>query len=89
MFDSAYYLEPNGTVVQLRSLDASLVAPGDIHHLLRFDNTLPDASAGMHIQLYNNLWGTAFRQWYSEDAQYRFELSFCASECPGPTVSSG
>jgi hypothetical protein len=55
----------------LETLDAPLVAPGQ-RALLDFDNKLPDMSEGVHVNLYNNLWGTAFPQWYEGDMLFRF-----------------
>lgn len=63
-------------VLAIESLDAALVAPGDIDHLLDFTNDQPDCEDGMHFNLYNNLWGTAFPQYYGEDAMFRFSLKF-------------
>lgn len=57
----------------LETLDAPLVAPGQ-RSLLDFNNTQPDMSEGVHVNLYNNLWGTAFPQWYEEDMRFRFVL---------------
>jgi hypothetical protein len=55
----------------LETLDAPLVAPGQ-RGLLRFDNDVPDMREGVHVNLYNNLWGTAFPQWYEQDMRFRF-----------------
>ncbi len=55
------------------TVDAPLVAPGR-PALLEFDNDPLDLRGGMHVNLYNNLWGTAFPQWYDEDMQFRFGL---------------
>ncbi len=39
--------------------------------------TTPSTSSdgGVHVNLYNNLWGTAFPQWYDLDMYYRFTLT--------------
>jgi hypothetical protein len=58
---------------QLDTLDAPLVAPG-APGLLDFHQRLPDARAGVHVNLYNNVWGTNFPLWYGEDARFRFRL---------------
>jgi len=66
-----------GDRLQVRMLDSALVSPGDIDHLLRYDDhdSRPDALAGgMHANLMNNLWGTAFPQWYDDDGSARFEI---------------
>jgi hypothetical protein len=39
-----------------------------------FDNDLPQMQEGVHVNLYNNLWGTAFPQWYGEDMRFRFVI---------------
>jgi hypothetical protein len=63
------YRDRNGTFT-LETLDAPLVAPGQ-RRLLRFDNYQPDMREGVHVNLYNNLWGTAFPQWYEQDMRFR------------------
>jgi len=55
----------------LETLDAPLVAPGQ-RSLLNFNNQQPDMREGVHVNLYNNLWGTAFPQWYGSDMKFRF-----------------
>eukprot|EP00698_Gefionella_okellyi_P016787 TRINITY_DN4829_c0_g1_i1.p1 TRINITY_DN4829_c0_g1~~TRINITY_DN4829_c0_g1_i1.p1 ORF type:complete len:412 (-),score=80.24 TRINITY_DN4829_c0_g1_i1:4-1239(-) len=60
--------------LSVHTVDAPLVAPGDTEHLLMFDDSLPDVRAGMHINVYNNLWGTAFPQWYGDNAKFRFRV---------------
>ena len=57
----------------LETLDAALVAPGQ-RALLVFDNHEPDMREGVHVNLYNNLWGTAFPQWYGDDMRFRFVI---------------
>lgn len=57
----------------LETLDAPLVAPGQ-KSLLDFNNEQPDLHQGVHVNLYNNLWGTAFPQWYGSDMRFRFVL---------------
>ena len=59
----------------LETLDAHLVAPGAAQ-LLRFDDHPLDlVRGGVHVNLYNNLWGTAFPQWYDLDMHYRFTVT--------------
>jgi hypothetical protein len=58
----------------IRSLDAPLVAPGR-PGLLTFDRQLPYLAGGMHVNLYNNIWGTNFPMWYDDDARFRFEFT--------------
>lgn len=74
------YHDLNGALV-LDSFDAHLVSPGD-KGLLRFDNEPIDPRGGMHFALYNNLWGTAFPQWYDLDMRFRFRLRLPSSEDP-------
>jgi hypothetical protein len=59
----------------VESVDAPLVAPGE-PSLLRFDSEPPALEKGLHVNLYNNVWGTNFPQWYDEDARFRFALHF-------------
>ncbi|MDT8306243.1 MAG: DUF5054 domain-containing protein [Anaerolineae bacterium] len=59
----------------IETLDAPLIAPGE-PSLLRFDSEPPALQQGMHVNLYNNIWGTNFPQWYDEDARFRFALHF-------------
>lgn len=66
------YRDGNGSFT-LETLDAPLIAPGQ-RRLLRFDNELPDMRGGVHVNLYNNLWGTAFPQWYEQNMRFRFIL---------------
>ncbi len=66
------YSDANGTFT-LETLDAPLIAPGQ-RHLLRFDNEQPDMREGIHVNLFNNLWGTAFPQWYEQDMRFRFVI---------------
>ncbi|MHB1319906.1 MAG: DUF5054 domain-containing protein, partial [Anaerolineae bacterium] len=59
----------------LESLDAPLVAPGE-PRLLHADDVQPQLEHGMHVLLYDNLWGTNFPMWFEEDAAFRFVLRF-------------
>lgn len=61
--------------VFLDTLDAPLIAPGT-PALLDFPDRLPDMQHGLHINLYNNVWGTNFPMWYDENARFRFMLRF-------------
>jgi hypothetical protein len=58
----------------LDTLDAPLVSPGQ-RGLLIFDDNQPKMREGVHVNLFNNLWGTAFPQWYSDDMQFRFTIA--------------
>jgi hypothetical protein len=59
----------------LYSLDAPLIAPGKAN-LLDYDQAQPDLKKGMHVNLFNNLWGTNFPMWSDEDGQFRFILNW-------------
>eukprot|EP00802_Teleaulax_amphioxeia_P002335 Tamp_02337.p1 GENE.Tamp_02337~~Tamp_02337.p1 ORF type:complete len:933 (-),score=169.09 Tamp_02337:1642-4440(-) len=67
-------------LAEIESLDAPLVSLTDIDHLLRYDGqTQPPRpraghSTAAHFNLYNNVWGTAFPQWQSGDASFRFRV---------------
>jgi len=61
------------STLELETLDAPLVAPGE-RSLLNFTNMQPPLTGGMHFNLLNNLYGTNFRMWYDEDARFRFLL---------------
>lgn len=61
--------------LQTESLDAPLVAPG-VPSLLDFNNRPPRMKEGITFNLYNNVWGTNFPMWFSDDARFRFHLSF-------------
>ena len=62
-----------GDSFELQTLDAPLVAPGK-PSLLDFHDQLPDMNGGIHVCLYNNIWGTNFPMWYEDDAKFRFSL---------------
>ena len=59
------------------TLDVALLSPSDIDHLLRFegDRQPSEFEGGMHFNLMNNLWGTAFPQSIGDDARFRFRLT--------------
>eukprot|EP00039_Didymoeca_costata_P013657 m.211396 g.211396 ORF g.211396 m.211396 type:complete len:926 (+) comp15837_c0_seq6:99-2876(+) len=65
--------------LQIRTLDTALMAVGDVEHLLRFsvkDSQPNMPQGGVHPNLHNNLWGTAFPQWYGDDLSARFQIVF-------------
>jgi hypothetical protein len=66
----ATYTDAGGGL-KLETLDAPLIAPGE-PSLLNFTNRQPPLRAGMHVNLFNNVWGTNFRMWFDEDARFRF-----------------
>jgi hypothetical protein len=59
------------TRLTIETLDATLLAPGE-PSLLNFNNRQPSLKNGMHFNLLNNTWGTNFRMWYDDDANFRF-----------------
>jgi hypothetical protein len=60
---------------RLETLDAPLVAPGVRDLLWKRCNPLPRTGSSFHVNLYNNVWGTNFPQWFSDDMAYRFVIS--------------
>ena len=59
---------------QLDTLDAPVVAVGK-RSPLDFSEDLPDLQHGVHINLFNNAWGTNYVQWAGGDWAYRFTLA--------------
>ena len=57
----------------LKTEDTALVAP-EKPSLLNFTNELPNKNSPVYFNLYNNVWGTNFPMWYSEDARFRFTV---------------
>ncbi|MFA5863335.1 MAG: DUF5054 domain-containing protein [Phycisphaerae bacterium] len=72
--DYAVYTDRENTF-RMETLDAPLVAPGQ-PSLLDFNNRQPNLQKGIHFNLYNNVWGTNFPMWYSDDTLFRFEITF-------------
>lgn len=71
--DQAVHYRDGERTFSLTTLDAPLVAPGQ-RALLNFHNGIPDMRGGVHVNLYNNIWGTNFPMWFEEDAVFRFRL---------------
>jgi hypothetical protein len=67
----------NDGVEQIRfeTLDAPTIAFAP-QSPLNFSEELPDLSKGVHVGLYNNVWGTNYPQWASGDWMYRFRADF-------------
>ena len=59
---------------ELTTLDAPVVALGS-RSPLNFSEDIPDLHQGVHINLFNNAWGTNYPQWAGGDWIYRFRLS--------------
>ena len=55
------------------SQDAPLIALG-VQSPLYFTREQPQLDKGIHINLFNNAWGTNYIMWYSEDMLFRFRL---------------
>jgi hypothetical protein len=58
----------------ITTLDAPVVALGS-RSPLNFSNDLPDLRQGVHVNLFNNAWGTNYPQWAGGDWKYRFTLA--------------
>lgn len=56
-------------------LDAPLVSPGG-KTLYSTDNEFENLSNGWYFLLYNNRWGTNFKQWYEEDMRFEFRIQW-------------
>jgi len=41
---------------------------------LYFSNSPPDLAAGIHVNLFNNAWGTNYIMWFGEDMRFRFRV---------------
>ena len=59
---------------QLNTLDAPVIAVGE-RSPLDFSQNLPDMKHGVHVNLFNNAWGTNYIQWGGGDWTYRFTLT--------------
>lgn len=66
----------HGESFQVRMIDTGLVSPGGSDKLLRYarSDEQPDMTKGISANLHNNLWGTAFPQYYGFDGQARFQI---------------
>ena len=59
---------------QLATLDAPVVAVGK-RSPLDFSKDLPSMQHGVHVNLFNNAWGTNYIQWAGGDWAYRFTIA--------------
>ncbi len=66
------YADPSGSF-ELATLDAPVVALGQ-RSPLNFSLDLPVLTSGIHINLFNNAWGTNYPQWCGGSWLYRFTL---------------
>lgn len=71
--DQVVRYQDESRTFRLTTLDAPLVAPGK-PSLLDFHDRVPDMLGGVHVNLYNNIWGTNFPMWYEDDTAFRFRL---------------
>jgi hypothetical protein len=66
------YKDDHGSFV-VEPIDSPLVAMGK-KSPLNFSKDQPDLTSGMHVNLFNNAWGTNYIMWYGEDMRSRFVL---------------
>lgn len=59
--------------LSLETLDACLVSPQE-PSILHFTNVKPQDEDPVHFNLFNNVWGTNFPQWFEGNARFRFVL---------------
>lgn len=71
--DHVRYQDGRGSF-QLSTLDAPVVAVGS-RSPLDFSAELPDLQQGVHVNLFNNGWGTNYLQWAGGDWAYRFTIA--------------
>jgi hypothetical protein len=57
----------------VETIDAPVVALGRKSPLY-FSKDQPDLDAGVHVNLFNNAWGTNYIMWFGEDMRFRFRL---------------
>ena len=73
-----------GAVVE--TLDAPLLAPGARDLLRKRRNPAPKPGSPFHVNIYNNVWGTNFPQWFGGDVACRFAVRLSrvsAKNCGG------
>ena len=56
-------------------MDAPLVSVGG-RSLYQTDDSFPDCGEGFWFNLFNNRWGTNFKQWFEEDMRFCFVTKF-------------
>jgi hypothetical protein len=78
-----------GAYYWIAPLDTPLVAPGDGEHLLHYDGLArPDMAGGWWFNVHNNLWGTAFPQWYGDNGRARWQLQLASPAAPTQPAAS-
>jgi hypothetical protein len=79
-----------GAYYWIAPLDTPLVAPGDGEHLLHYDGLArPDMAGGWWFNVHNNLWGTAFPQWYGDNGRARWQLQLASPSQPAAAAAAG
>lgn len=61
--------------LSIQPIDTPLVSPGG-KTLYHADNQFEDLNHGFYFLLYNNRWGTNFKQWYDEDMRFAFHIQY-------------
>lgn len=59
----------------IHPVDSPLVSPGG-KSLYSTDNHFEDMHNGFYFLLFNNRWGTNFKQWFDEDMRFAFDIYF-------------
>lgn len=67
--------EIKGKNLIIKAITTPLVSLGE-KKLLKFDNELPLKNGIFHFNIFNNIWGTNFPQWYEDDGSAEFVVSF-------------
>jgi hypothetical protein len=67
-----HYQDAQGSF-SIETLDAPVVALGEMSPIA-YSTAQPDITKGIHFSLFNNAWGTNYRQWFGEDTRFRFAL---------------
>ncbi|MBK5201818.1 MAG: DUF5054 domain-containing protein [Spirochaetaceae bacterium] len=64
-----------GKKISIIPLTNPLVSLGK-RKLLKFDNKLPEKNGEFHFNIFNNIWGTNFPQWYEGEGQSEFIIKY-------------
>lgn len=67
--------ESRNAAAAIYPADAPLVSVGG-RSLYRADDLIPDCGEGFWFNLFNNRWGTNFKQWFEEDMRFNFVTKF-------------
>ncbi|GGD59009.1 DUF5054 domain-containing protein [Paenibacillus nasutitermitis] len=71
--ETGVHYQGSDGMASIETFDAPVLAMGE-RRILQFDNTFPSLEGGIHVLLYNNVWGTNFPMWFGEDSKFRFQL---------------